>query len=159
MKPSLLLFVALGSLTAGCSAAPTPAPKVLLAQADTSKIAQVKAGTLKTANASWWGFDKDDATDCLQNAINSGVPKLIVDNTGSDWIINKPLTLVSNQEIDFADIERQRLLVQGAGDLVALEHAAIDEELALRVFDPVAGTRHGAGGAVEVQGDGQARSP
>jgi hypothetical protein len=89
--------------TAACAAPQTP-PKVLLAQADhATQIAQVKAGTLKTANASWWGFDKVDATDCLQNAINSGVPKLIVDNTGSDWIINKPLQLVSNQEIDFAD--------------------------------------------------------
>jgi len=79
------------------------APKVLLAQADTAKIAQVKSGTLKSANASWWGFNKDDATDCLQSAINSGVPKLIVDNTGSDWIINKPIQLASNQEIVFAD--------------------------------------------------------
>src|SRR5690242_5134838 len=68
-------------------------PKVLLAQADTAKIAQVKSGTLKTANASWWGFDKDDATQCLQDAINSGVSKLIVDNTGSDWIISKPIIL------------------------------------------------------------------
>lgn len=80
------------------------APKVLLVQnVDASKIAQVKAGTLKTANASWWGFNKHDATQCLQDAIDSGVPKLIVDNTGSDWIINKPINLVSNQEIDFAD--------------------------------------------------------
>jgi hypothetical protein len=68
-----------------------------------AQIAQVKAGTLKTANASWWGFDKDDATECLQNAISSGVATLIVDNTGSDWIINKPLQMVSNQEIIFSD--------------------------------------------------------
>ena len=100
-----LAFVSLGiSLAAtGCIASPPATPKVLLAQAESSKIAQVKAGTLKTANASWWRFDKEDATDSLQNAINSGVSKLIVDNTGSDWIINKPLNLVSNQEIVFAD--------------------------------------------------------
>src|SRR5690606_15031183 len=96
-----LLFIPLGIClaTSVCHAA----PKVLLAQTDTAKIARVKAGTLQTANASWWGFDKADATDCLQNAINSGVSKLIVDNTGSDWIINKPLKLVSNQTIVFAD--------------------------------------------------------
>jgi len=96
-----IYFIPLGIClaTTACHAA----PKVLLAQADTAKIAQVKTGTLKTANASWWGFDKDDATDCLQNAINSGVSKLIVDNTGSDWIVNKPIKLVSNQQIVFAD--------------------------------------------------------
>jgi len=40
------------------------------------KIAQVKNGTLKEARAIWWGFDKEDATKCLQEAINSGVKKL-----------------------------------------------------------------------------------
>jgi hypothetical protein len=103
MKSFFFIPLGICLATAVCKAAPQTPAKVLLAQADTSKIAQVKAGTLKTANASWWGFNKDDATDCLQNAINSGVPKLIVDNTGSDWIINKPLTLVSNQEIIFSD--------------------------------------------------------
>jgi hypothetical protein len=73
------------------------------AQNNAAQIAQVKAGTLKTAHASWWGFDKNDATDCLQNAISSGVATLIVDNTGSDWVINKPLKMVSNQEIVFSD--------------------------------------------------------
>lgn len=97
----LLPFVALGIclVTTLCQAA----PKVLLAQAQPNKIAQVKAGTLKTAHASWWGFDKADSTEALQNAINSGVPKLIVDNMGSDWIIGKPLHLVSNQTIIFED--------------------------------------------------------
>jgi hypothetical protein len=103
MKSLYLIPLAISLAITNCQAAPPTSAKVLLAQADTSKIAQVKAGTLKTANASWWGFDKDDATECLQNAINSGVPKLIVDNMGSDWIINKPLKLVSNQEIVFSD--------------------------------------------------------
>jgi hypothetical protein len=96
------------------------APKVLLAQnANASKIAQVKAGTLKTANANWWGFNKEDATQCLQDAINSGVPKLIVDNTGSDWVISKPINLVSNQEITFADgvvIQAQKGCFKGTKD-------------------------------------------
>ena len=105
----LSLFVTLGicaATTASCIAQPA-ASKVSSVQATTSEhaqqIAQVKSGTLKTAQASWWGFDKNDATDCLQNAINSGAAKLIVDNMGSDWIINKPLNLVSNQEIIFSD--------------------------------------------------------
>ncbi len=103
MKPFFVIPLGICLATTAACAAPQAPTKVLLAQASTSKIAQVKAGTLKTANASWWGFDKADATDCLQNAINSGVPKLIVDNMGSDWIINKPIKLVSNQQIVFAD--------------------------------------------------------
>ena len=100
-----LFFIPLGICLAisGCYAAPPATPKVLLAQADTSKIAQVKAGTLKTANASWWGFDKENATQCLQAAISSGVPNLIVDNTGSDWIVDNTINLVSNQHIIFED--------------------------------------------------------
>src|SRR5690606_32194489 len=100
-KNILLLSVSLGMATASFAA--TAPPKVLLAQADTAKIAQVKAGTLHTANASWWGFDQNDATACLQNAIDSGVSTLIVDNTGSDWIVNKPIQLASHQKIIFQD--------------------------------------------------------
>jgi hypothetical protein len=93
-----IIFAALGIclLASAGHAAPE-------SQTHAAQIAQVKAGTLKTARASWWGFDKSDATDCLQSAISSGVPTLIVDNTGSDWIINQPLKMVSNQEIVFSD--------------------------------------------------------
>lgn len=73
------------------------------ANVQTEKIAAVKSGALKTANASWWGFQAEDATECLQQAIDSKVPRLVIDNTGSDWIINKPLKLVSNQEIVFEE--------------------------------------------------------
>lgn len=101
MKHFFLLLIAFTIPMVSCSA--SPATKVLLANADTVKIAQVKAGTLKEAHTSWWGFDKDDSTEALQNAINSGVPILIVDNMGSDWIVNKPIVLVSNQKIIFED--------------------------------------------------------
>lgn len=81
--------------------------KILLAQTlfqdHRTEIAEVASGTRQQADASWWGFNKEDATDCLQKAIDSKVPKLIVDNTGSDWIIDKPIQLISNQEIVFAD--------------------------------------------------------
>jgi|GEM_PF-4966241 len=98
-----LLFIPLGIClaTASCYAAPQAPAKVLLAQTQTDKIANVKSGALKTAHASWWGFDKADATNALQEAINSGVPKLIIDNTGSDWIVNQPIRLHSDQEIIF----------------------------------------------------------
>ncbi|MGD9495547.1 MAG: right-handed parallel beta-helix repeat-containing protein [Armatimonadota bacterium] len=71
-------------------------------QINQEMIDQVAAGELKEAKASWWGFDAEDATECLQAAINSGVPKLIVEDMGTPWIV-RPLTLVSNQEIVFEE--------------------------------------------------------
>lgn len=73
-----------------------------LASADTNPraIAQVEAGELTEANASWWGFDPADSTQALQAAINSGVKRLIVENMGQPWIV-MPLHLVSDQEIVF----------------------------------------------------------
>ena len=64
------------------------------------ELAEVKTGTRIEAKASWWGFNKEDSTHALQAAINSGVKKLIVDNTGSDWIV-EPISLVNDQEILF----------------------------------------------------------
>ncbi len=65
-------------------------------------IADVGAGKIKEAKASWWGFDPEDATQSLQAAINSGVPKLTVDDVGQPWIVT-PITLVSDQEIVFEE--------------------------------------------------------
>lgn len=122
MKSLFVIPLGICLATTAACAAPQAPTKVLLAQASvdhSSQLAQVKAGTLKTANASWWGFNKEDATDCLQNAINSGVSKLIVDNMGSDWIINKPIILVSNQQIVFADgvvVQAKKDCFHGAND-------------------------------------------
>lgn len=69
-------------------------------QVNEEKIEQVMAGEIKEAYASWWGFNEEDSTEALQAAINSGVPRLIVENLGKPWIVT-PLTLVSNQEIIF----------------------------------------------------------
>ena len=63
-------------------------------------IADVLSGKDKVANAAWWGFDKDDSTAAIQNAINSGASRVIIPYTGSDWIVC-PIHLVSNQEIVF----------------------------------------------------------
>ncbi len=54
------------------------------------------------AVASKWGFDKENATACLQKAIDSGTKKIVVDNTGSDWIVDK-IKLRSDLELVFAD--------------------------------------------------------
>lgn len=42
-----------------------------------------------TVTASDFGFDKDDATECLQRAIFSGAQTIIIDNTGSPWYIDE----------------------------------------------------------------------
>lgn len=57
-------------------------------------------GAQETVKASAFGFNPEDATEALQKAINSGAQKVIVDNTGKDWI-TRPLFLRSNQEIVF----------------------------------------------------------
>lgn len=67
---------------------------------DEKAIADVASGKLLEARASWWGFDSRNATACLQAAISSGVPRLIVDEVGSPWNVD-PITLRSNQVIVF----------------------------------------------------------
>ncbi|MCK5845026.1 MAG: hypothetical protein KAG97_09980, partial [Victivallales bacterium] len=84
------------------------------------ELSDVKAGTRKEAKASWWGFDKRDATKCLQNAINSGVRILIVDNTGFDWIVT-PIKAVDNQTIIFQDgvvLRAKKGEFKGRGDML-----------------------------------------
>ena len=52
--------------------------------------------------ASQWGFHAENATECLQKAIDSGAPKILVDNMGKDWIVDK-IHLRSDLELTFAD--------------------------------------------------------
>jgi len=84
-----------------CAAALLLVPVFLFpAQVDSPLIQDVISGELKEARASWWGFDGEDATACLQAAIDSKVPRLIVDHVGKPWIV-RPITLRSDQEIVF----------------------------------------------------------
>ncbi len=75
---------------------------VASAAPDQQKITEVKSGKLHEARASWWGFDENDATACLQAAIDSGVKKLIIDNTGHEWTI-LPVKLRSDLELVLED--------------------------------------------------------
>lgn len=61
-------------------------------------VARVASGELKEARASWWGFDAADATAILQAAIDSRVPRLVVDRMDAPWTVT-PLHGVSNQEL------------------------------------------------------------
>ena len=64
------------------------------------RSATFASSKIQEAKASWWGFDPDDSTRMLQEAINSGARKLIVDNVGKPWIVTG-IALASNQEILF----------------------------------------------------------
>ena len=63
-------------------------------------IADVRSGKSTVANAAWWGFDAEDATEALQSAIDSGVKRVVVPNMHADWII-QPIKLAGNQELIF----------------------------------------------------------
>lgn len=71
-------------------------------QVNQEMIDRVAAGEIEEAKASWWGFDEEDSTEALQAAIDSGAPKLIVDNVGKPWIV-RPIMLASDQEITFEE--------------------------------------------------------
>ncbi|MDH7481266.1 MAG: right-handed parallel beta-helix repeat-containing protein [Armatimonadota bacterium] len=88
------------------------------AQRNQSMIDLVKTGKVKVARASWWGFDAADSTSAIQDAINSGVRKLVIDNVGSPWIV-KSIMLVSNQTIVFepgVEVIAKRGEFKGKGD-------------------------------------------
>ena len=72
------------------------------AASQSDKVAKVASGELKEAKVSWWGFNAEDSTEFLQAAINSKVPKLIIDKQATSWITG-PLFLVGNQEIVFEE--------------------------------------------------------
>jgi hypothetical protein len=81
-------------------------------------IADVQAGRVTTADASWWGFQAKDATQALQAAFDSPAPRVLVPNMGRPWIVT-PLELPSNKRITFeADVivEAKRGAFRGRGD-------------------------------------------
>ncbi len=98
---------------------------------DKKAIAEVAAGTRTEAHASWWGFDPIDSTASLQAAINSGARKLLVDNMGAPWVVNK-LQLAGNQEIVFAKgvvVQAKRGEFHGRGD--SLFYASLKKNITL----------------------------
>ena len=81
-------------------------------------IADVQSGKSVVANATWWGFNSEDATEALQAAIDSGAKKVVVPNMHTDWII-RPIRLVGNQELIFERgtvVSAKRGEYRGGGD-------------------------------------------
>lgn len=81
-------------------------------------IADVQSGKRTDANAAWWGFDPEDATEGLQAAIDSGARHLIIPNMRADWII-RPIKLAGNQELIFERgtvVSAKRGEYRGKGD-------------------------------------------
>lgn len=124
------------SLMAGAVALLLGATSSVYAEVNTKAIAEVAAGKLQVARASWWGFDPVDSTKALQAAIDSGVRKLMIDKMSGPWIVT-PIVLRSNQEIEFekgAEVLAKRGEFRGTGD--CLFHADLKENITL--------TGHGA---------------
>lgn len=116
--------------------APAQVPAQVPAQNRVNQQAldEVAAGQLKVARASWWGFDSTDSTRALQAAIDSKVPKLIVDDVGQPWVV-RPLKLVSHQEIEFAkgvEVRAKRGEFQGGSD--SLFTGRLVEDVTLRGY-------------------------
>ena len=89
------VFAALCLLPAARADEPPPGK-----QANPQAVEEVLSGVRTSANTAWWGFDADDATECLQAAIDSGARRLVVPYMGTPWIV-RPLTLRSGQDIEF----------------------------------------------------------
>jgi hypothetical protein len=83
-----------------CSACGTEQQEPIGNFKNPAAVKEVLSGKRTVANAAWWGFNKDDSTDALQGAINSGASKVIVPYMGSAWIV-RPINLESNQELVF----------------------------------------------------------
>lgn len=87
-------------------------------EASEEKVQAVEAGERAVANASWWGFDEADATEILQQALDSGAEVLIIPRMESKWI-TRPLFLRSDQTVLFEDgavVEAKRGEFHGRND-------------------------------------------
>ena len=107
---NLVLFAVLPAIGAIAPAA--------AANSNPAAIEEIDAGTRTVADAAWWGFNTDDATETLQSAIDSRAETVIVPYLGSPWIV-RPLKLRSNLTIQFEPgvvVEAKRGEFQGKGD-------------------------------------------
>ena len=69
-------------------------------QGNPEAVKEVMSGKRKEAKASWWGFDPVDATSAVQSAIDSGASRVIIENMGAPWVVDR-IQLAGDQEILF----------------------------------------------------------
>ncbi|MBR4750343.1 MAG: right-handed parallel beta-helix repeat-containing protein [Thermoguttaceae bacterium] len=63
-----------------------------------ASFASISAIADDSVNASSFGYNAEDATECLQKAIDSGVKTVVVDKQTGPWIV-RPITLRSDLEL------------------------------------------------------------
>ena len=83
-----------------------------------ARIEAALVGRELTANALWWGFDPEDATEAIQSAIDAQTPRVIVPYTGRPWIV-RPIQLRSDLEVYFEPgviVEAKAGEFKGRGD-------------------------------------------
>jgi hypothetical protein len=86
-------------------------------------MADVQAGRVDTARASWWGFDPVDATRSLQAALDSAAKTIVIEEMGRPWVVTT-IQLPSHKEIVLQpgvviEAKRGEFLEKGACLLVA----------------------------------------
>lgn len=91
---TVLFIVFLVSSLAWGGAEELPLPS----RANPAAVEEVISGKRTVANAAWWGFNADDATEALQAALNSGAKTVRVPYMGEPWIV-RPLNLRSRLEV------------------------------------------------------------
>lgn len=99
LLPLVLLFGLTSLLSAETPDAPLP-PEITPVEKNPARVAEVVAGQRAEANAAWWGFEENDATACLQAAIDSPARKVVVPNVGKPWIVSHTIRLRSNLELE-----------------------------------------------------------
>ena len=91
----------IASLVLAClTAAFFPCPTMAQSRKNANAIQAALSQKPSVVKASWWGFDEKESTNALQAAIDSGAARVIVENLGKPWIVDKIL-LASNQELFF----------------------------------------------------------
>lgn len=65
---------------------------------DQKAIDDVSAGRRTDANAAWWGFNPDDATDAVQRAVDSKAKTVVIPFVGQPWVL-RPIKLRGELEL------------------------------------------------------------
>jgi len=65
---------------------------------DPEAIRELRQGKRDEANARWWGFDPSDATQAIEQAVDSRASKVTIPYMGRPWIV-RPIQLRSDLEL------------------------------------------------------------